>query len=67
MIVLPTSRIPNASQITTVDTTVPLSITPQVGQVQSSHRSNSPQNEGSHRGIKDCRGKLPKTARLTIN
>ena len=36
-IVVPTPRVPNASQMTTLDTTVPQSITPQVEQVQSSH------------------------------
>ena len=60
-IAVSTSRVPNTGQTATVDTTVPQSITPQVGQVQSSHRSNSPENEESHKEIRNHKSRMTKS------
>ena len=59
-IVVPTPRVLNASQTTTVDTIDLQSNTPQVEQVQSSYRFNFPMNKGSHKDFKGCRARIAK-------
>ena len=58
LIAVSTSRVPTTGQTTTVDTTVPQSITPQAGQVQSSPRSNFAENEEPHQEIKHCKARI---------
>ena len=60
-IVVPTPRVPNTGQMTTVNTTVPQSITPQVWQVQSSY--DVPENEESYKEIKDHKAKITKNSK----
>ena len=64
---LSTPGVPNTGQTTTVDTCVLQSITPQVGQVQSSHRSNFPENEESHKEIKNCMARITKSIKKNTN
>ena len=65
MIVVPTPRVLNASQNGYSNTTDPQSNTPQVVQVQSSHRFNFPENEGSHKDIKACRARTTKSSKTS--
>ena len=63
MTVVPTHRVPNASQTATVDTTDSQSNTPQVEQVQSSHRFTFQENEGSHKDTTGHRAKITKSSK----
>ena len=63
-IAVSTPRVPYTGQTNTEDTTVPKFITPQVGQVQSSHRSNFPENEESHKEIKKHNVRITKSIKI---
>ena len=61
-IVVPMPRVPTFGQMTTVDTTVPNPLPP-IGQVQSSLRSNFPEEEETHKEIKDHRARITKSSK----